>query len=109
MCSLSALSGTPCECNYIASVLKHCTYTTLWRSFDSCNNYKMPKGTLGFDAKFHYWYAEKEKKARDWDLKYMKRVVLDTIFREFEGMDHGELAIFYADLFAEAIRSTLAS
>lgn len=97
------------DLGYIASVFKHCSYTTLWRSFDSCNNYKMPEGTLRFDAKLHYWHAEKEKKARDWDLKYMKRVVPDTVFREFEGMDHGELAIFHADLFAEAIRSILAS
>ncbi len=28
-----------------------------------------------FPVEIHYWYEEKERKARDWDLKYMKEFV----------------------------------
>ena len=27
---------------YVANIFRHCTYKTLWNTFDSCNNYQMP-------------------------------------------------------------------
>ena len=53
----------------------------------------------------HYWYAEKERKARDWDLKYMKKYVPDTTFRCFEGMDHGDMALFHPERMAQELIS----
>ena len=32
----------------VASIFRHCTYKTLWNTFDSSNNYQMPKGTIRF-------------------------------------------------------------
>ena len=32
----------------VTSIFRHCTYKTLWNTFDSCNNYQMPKGTIRF-------------------------------------------------------------
>ncbi len=90
------------DLKYIANMFRHCTYTTLWNTFDSCNNYPMPRETMRFSEKVHYWYAEKERKARDWDLKYMKKYVPDTVFKSFEGMDHGDLALFYPERMAQA-------
>jgi len=85
------------DLKYVANIFRHCTYKTLWNTFDSCNNYQMPKKTLRFPGKVHYWYAEKERKARDWDIKYMKKFVPDTVFKSFEGMDHGDMALFYPE------------
>ena len=91
------------DLKYVAKIFRHCTYKTLWNTFDSCNNYKMPKKTMRFTGKVHYWYAEKERKARDWDLKYMKKFVPDTVFKSFKGMDHGDMALFYPERMAQEL------
>ncbi|MBQ6663597.1 MAG: alpha/beta hydrolase [Firmicutes bacterium] len=89
------------DLKYVANIFRHCTYKTHWNTFDSCNNYKMPKETMRFSGKVHYWYAEKERKARDWDLKYMKKFIPDTVFKSFTGMDHGDMALFYPEMMAQ--------
>ena len=91
------------DLKYVANMFRHCTYKTLWNTFDSCNNYQMPKKTMRFPGKIHYWYAEKERKARDWDLKYMKKFVPDTVFKSFVGMDHGDMALFYPERLAQEL------
>ena len=90
---------------YLARMLKHCTNRTLWRTFDSCNNYQMPKEPMHFDGTMHYWYAEKERKARDWDIKYMQKFVPDTRLHVLDGVDHGDLALFQPERFAQEIRA----
>lgn len=97
------------DLRYIAKVLKHCSYKTLWNTFDSCNNYKMPKKTLYFEGKIHYWYGEKERKARDWDLKYMRKFISDTAFKKWKNIEHGDLVFFHPELFAKAIRHIIVS
>ncbi|MBR3020341.1 MAG: alpha/beta hydrolase [Clostridia bacterium] len=93
------------DLKYVANIFRHCTYRTLWNTFDSCNNYEMPKQPMHFPGKVHYWYAEKERKARSWDLKYMEKYVPDTVFRSFDGMDHGDMALFYPERMAQELRS----
>ena len=95
------------DLRYVANILRHCSYKTLWNTFDSCNNYTMPKEPMTFEGTMHYWYAEKERKARDWDLKYMRKFVPQTEFRELAGIDHGDMAIFQPERFAEEIRSCI--
>ena len=89
------------DLKYVANIFRHCTYRTLWNTFDSCNNYQMPKQPMHFPGKVHYWYAEKERKARNWDLKYMEKFVPETVFRSFDGMDHGDMALFYPEQMAQ--------
>ncbi|MCR5230811.1 MAG: alpha/beta hydrolase [Solobacterium sp.] len=89
------------DLKYVAAIFRHCTYRTLWNTFDSCNNYQMPKETMRFSGKMYYWYAEKERRAREWDLKYMKKFVPDTVFKSFAGMDHGDMALFYPEKMAQ--------
>ena len=93
------------DLKYLANMFRHCTYKTLWNTFDSCNNYQMPKKTMRFCGEIHYWYAEKERKARDWDQKYMKKFVPDTVFKSFAGMDHGDMALFYPERMAQELNS----
>ena len=91
------------DLKYVANMFRHCTYKTLWNTFDSCNNYQMAKNLMRFPGKIHYWYAEKERKARDWDLKYMKKYVPETVFKSFAGMDHGDMALFYPEQMAKEL------
>ena len=91
------------DLKYVAKIFRHCTYKTLWNTFDSCNNYKMPKKTMRFTGKVHYWYAEKERKSRDWDMKYIKKFVPDTVFKSFKGIDHGDMALFYPERMAQEL------
>ena len=103
--AFSSTDYTEEDMRYVANILRHCTYRTLWNTFDSCNNYQMPKKRMRFSGAVHYWYAEKERKARDWDLKYMRKFIPDTTFRQFRGMDHGDMALFYPERMAEEIRA----
>ena len=82
------------DLKYVARIFRHCTCRTLWNTFDSCNNYRMPKGPMRFSGRIFYWYAEKERGARDWDLRYMRKRIPGTVFRRFKGMDHGDMALF---------------
>ena len=91
------------DLRYVANIFHHCTYKTLWNTFDSCNNYKMPNKTMRFSGRVHYWYAEKERQARDWDLKYMKKSIPGTVFKRFAGMDHGDMALFYPERMAQEL------
>lgn len=91
------------DMKYVANIFRHCTYKTLWNTFDSCNNYKMPKKVMHLPCRVNYWYAEKEHKARDWDIKYMKKFLPDTVFKCFAGMDHGDMALFYPEQLAQEL------
>ena len=92
---------------YIAGVLKHCTCRTIWNTFDSCNNYAMPKTPIHPEGVVHYWYAEKEQKARKLDLKFRRKFVPDTRFKSFPGVDHGDMAAFKPEQFARELRDTI--
>lgn len=92
------------DLRYVAHIFAHCTYRTLWNTFDSCNNYAMPRGVMHLPGRMYYWYAGKERKARDWDLKYMRKYVPDTVFRCFEGLDHGDMALFYPERMERELR-----
>ena len=92
------------DMKYLANIMRHCTWRTLWNAFDSCNNYAVPEGPLPLDGVLHYWYAQKERKARDWDIRYMKKRFPDTVFREFEGLDHGDMALFRPQKLADELR-----
>ena len=91
---------------YIADVFRHTTYRTLWNTFDSCNNYSMPENHNSSFPKLHYWYAAKERKARDWDIRWMKEHFPDTVFREYTDGGHGGLAVYQPERFAEMIERT---
>ncbi len=99
--AFSSTQYSEADLKYVANIFRHCTYKTLWNTFDSCNNYQMPRGIMRFPGNVYYWYSEKERKARDWDLKYMKKFVPDTVFKCFEGMDHGDMALFYPERMVE--------
>lgn len=91
------------DLKYVADVLKHCSRRTLWRTFESCNNYKMPKPIPTVPAKLHYWYADKEEKERAWDIEYMKRHFAGTEFKVLEDIGHGGMAALRPQLLADML------
>lgn len=92
------------DLQYVADVLRHCSRKTLWRTFDSCNNYKVPKPVPKLDTQIHYWYTKGEERERKQDINYMKCQFPQTIFKELPELGHAGLALLKPELFAEMIR-----
>lgn len=91
------------DLQYVADVLKHCSRKTLWRTFDSCNNYKVPQPVPEVDTHIHYWYATGEEKERKADIEYMKQKFPQTKFEVLPKLGHAGLALLKPELFAEMI------
>lgn len=91
------------DLQYVADVLKHCSRKTLWRTFDSCNNYKVPQPVPEVDTHIHYWYATGEEKERKADIEYMKHKFPQTKFEVLPKLGHAGLALLKPELFAEMI------
>ncbi|RRD96402.1 alpha/beta hydrolase [Clostridiales bacterium COT073_COT-073] len=89
---------------YIAKCLKKISYQTIWRTFDSCNNYQLPEQAGDFEAKVYYWCAEHELKERNWDIKYMKKFIPGTKFIRLAGIGHGGLAVLKPESFVREIK-----
>ena len=41
------------DLQYVADVLRHCSRKTLWRTFDSCNNYEVPEPIPQVDTQMY--------------------------------------------------------
>lgn len=92
------------DLQYVADVLKHSSRKTLWRTFDSCNNYKLPSPVPSLNTHIHYWYAEGEEKERKADIVYMKRGFPQTEFKMLPKLGHAGLALLRPELFSALIR-----
>ena len=95
------------ELKYVAKVLNFISYKTIWRTFESCNNYVMPKNVSEHSDRIQYWYGDKESKARAWDIKYMKTYFPNTEFIKFENMGHGSMASLYPVKMANQFRDLM--
>lgn len=80
------------DLRYIADVLHSLSRKTIWRTFDSCNNYSMPEPVKIACKRIEYWYAQPEAKDRAWDIAYVKKHIPQTEFRALENVGHGGLA-----------------
>lgn len=95
------------DLQYIARVLKSASAKTIWRTFDSCNNYDMPERIQTDCRHIEYWYAKAEKKNRKWDIEYIRKHFPDTVFREFADIGHGGLAVLKPELFVSQLEKTM--
>ena len=86
------------DLKYIGKVLKFVSAKTIWRTFESCNNYGMPKNIQTSCPHIEYWYARTEEKARKWDISYIRKTFPETGFRVFEDIGHGGLAALKPEL-----------
>ena len=93
------------DIRYTAGVLKIISYKTIWRTFDSTNNYSMPKKVAADCPCIEYWVGDVEEKERKWDIAYIRRVFPGTRFVRFNNVGHGSLAPFHPDRMAKGIRN----
>ena len=91
------------DLKYIERVLKHISAKTVWRTFESCNNYDMPEEIRTDCPHIEYWYARTEERARKWDIAYIRKHMPGTVFRVFEEIGHGGLAVLKPALLAAEI------
>lgn len=91
------------DLEYAHKVLNFTSAKTLWNTFDSCNNYGMPKKSVVTEAEVYYWYGEKEKRARKKDLKYVKEHIQGIKFHKIPNMDHGDFLFFHPEEFSELL------
>ncbi len=91
------------DLKYVEKVLNFISRKTIWRTFDSCNNYIMPKVVRTNCGHIEYWYASAEEKERKLDIEYFAKNLPQTIFRRFENIGHGGLAALKSELLAAEI------
>lgn len=93
------------DLKYIDNVLKFISAKTIWRTFESCNNYKIPQEIRINCENIEYWYSELEIKDRKWDIDYVKRHFSQSKFKVFKNIGHGGLAALKPELMkSELIR-----
>ncbi|MBQ8995270.1 MAG: alpha/beta hydrolase [Oscillospiraceae bacterium] len=92
------------DLQYISDVLKDMSAKTIWRTYDSCNNYSMPDPISIQCKKMEYWFAKSEEKARKWDISYIRKKVPTAVFKCFENIGHGGLAILEPEKLAEELQ-----
>lgn len=91
------------DLKYIVNVLHFVSYKTIWRTFESCNNYSMPRQMPAYRGKLQYWYGEKEEKDRAWDIKYVKNIFPHTEFIKLKNRGHASMASLYPQEMAERL------
>lgn len=92
------------DLEYVVEVFDFVSNRTLWNTFDSCNNYKMPRNISDISTKIEYWYAENEKNERKKDFDFMKKNFPATEFIEMQNLGHAGMALFRPKEMAERIK-----
>ena len=95
------------DLQYIAKVLRFMSAKTVWRTFESCNNYSMPNTFDASDTNMEYWFAEREIKERKWDIAYIRKQFPHCRLRKFRDLGHGGLAVVKPELFSKAVDSII--
>ncbi len=95
------------DCMY--QVIRHMTPRTIWRVYDSTDNYSMPATFPKLDTSIEYWYGSREEKDRKLDIQYVQKHIPGVQFRKIDGMMHGQYATVFAADFAEDIEKRMSS
>ena len=88
-------------------VLRHMTPKTIWRVFDSTDNYAMPAPFPNLKTVIEYWYGSREEKDRRLDIQYVRNHIPNIRFRKIDGMMHGQYAAVFAGDFATDIENRM--
>lgn len=95
------------DLKYLHKVLRFISAKTIWCTFESCNNYDMPKVIQTDCSCVEYWYAKTEEKARKWDIKFIGKHFPQTVFRAFKEVGHGGLAILKPELLVSELERVI--
>lgn len=91
------------DLKYIKNAMNGMSAKTIWRSFYSCNNYSMPDPVPQINSRIAYWYGADEKKARKWDIEYIRKAFPTAQIIENTGMDHAEFFTLHPKEFCEKL------
>lgn len=95
------------DLKYMANIFRFMSYKTIWRTFESCNNYDMPKHLPEYRGRFQYWYGDKEVKDRKQNIAYIKECFSHTEFIELKNTGHAGMATLHPQKMAERLKSLL--
>lgn len=87
--------------------LQNMSARTIWRVYDSTDNYSMPHPFPQIDTVMEYWYGEKEEKERKLDIRYVKKHMPGVSFRRIPGMKHGQYVMAQPEAFVSDIRKRM--
>ncbi|MDO5095514.1 MAG: alpha/beta hydrolase [Peptostreptococcaceae bacterium] len=96
------------DLQYIEKVLKRMSVKTIWRTFDSCNNYSMPQPMNTECERIEYWFADAEEKSRKRDIAYIQKNFPSAKLRRIENIGHGGLAILKPEKLVDGIEKLCA-
>jgi pimeloyl-ACP methyl ester carboxylesterase len=97
------------DLKYMAKVFSFMSYKTIWNTFESCNNYDMPKNVLEFKGHLQYWYGDKEAKDRSADIKYVRKHFPKAKFIKFKNMGHASMASLYPQKMVERLERVISN
>ncbi len=95
------------DLGYIKKVLSSMSGKTIWNGFYSANNYRLPDIIHEPDCPLEYWYGEKEKKARKWDIAFIGKLWPQTRFVELKDQDHAEFFTLHPEEFCRRLRDLI--
>ena len=95
------------DLRYVGKVLSFISAKTIWCTFESCNNYSMPREVQTSCQTIEYWYARAEKKDRAGDIDYISKHFPQAAFRVFEDVGHGGLAALKPELMVTELERVL--
>lgn len=89
---------------FMYGVMRRMSAKTIWRVFDSTDNYSMPETFPQIDTHIAYWYGEAEKQARKLDIRYVQKRIPNVQFREIPVMDHGQYVLMQPETFCKDLK-----
>ncbi len=95
------------DLQYMADIFKWLSYKTIWRTFESCNNYQMPAQVRTNCRNMQYWYGDKEKKERRPDLRYIRQYLPETKFVCMKNLGHGGMMLQRPEETAKRLRKLI--
>lgn len=97
------------DLEYMADVFHFISYRTIWRTFESCNNYAMPEPAPAYNGCLQYWYGDKEARERAGDIRYVQRYFPGAELICMEDLGHVGMALLRPLEMAGRIREIIES
>lgn len=86
---------------YLAKVIRFMSCKTIWRTFESCNNYSMPQCLPEHQGRLQYWYGDKESEDQRENVAYVKKHFPHAEFIRLENRGHASMASRHPEEMAE--------